>query len=109
MLATEVRLTQTRPVDGKPNPYRTRWFEHDGVVFEISANYLNSPWTVWPDTDLLTANRARTDYINSSLHVLDIVMRLADARTVIAEWINSPEWPAIRDAYRALRADLVKS
>lgn len=100
----DVRLTQKRPVDGKPNPYRTRWFEHEGVVIEVASDELDGLWRIAPDDALLW--RVPPDYYGSDVYHVGYAVRLSDARTLIAALINSPEWPAIRDAYVALRADL---
>lgn len=128
----QIRLTKTRPVDGMPNPYRTRWYEHQGVVFEVKSDRLDGMWEVAPDTDLPAAlatggrlgepyidYRVKAEYAEKLVHgggigaywrgphsPMTFEFRLADVRTWIAGLINSPDWPAIRDAYRALRADL---
>lgn len=122
-----VVLSKRNPVDGTPNPYRTRWWEHDGVVFVIESDRLDGIWIMSPDIDLLfrLADRhlwgeARLAFSSQmSAYVKGgyagvssfgtggwgVAVRLADVRTQLATLVTSPAWPAIRDAYLALLAE----
>jgi hypothetical protein len=109
-------LTQKRPTDGAPNPYRTRWVAAGGVLWTIEARWLDTPWTVQPDLDTLIHAgrdfRATPEQLGTERDTLHayissdrphgVVVRLADARTFIAEQIARPDWPQHRDTWRQL-------
>jgi hypothetical protein len=110
-----ITLSKTRPADAKPNPYRTRWTEIEGVTFEVASSSLDGLWMVCLDLDLIERTWERHRYtaagrpdtlawIESDAYWSAVAFTLAEAREKIAEVIASPEWPAIRDAYTALIA-----
>lgn len=107
-------LTQKRPTDGKPNPYRTRWTVAGGVLWTIRADTLESLWYVEPDLDsLIHADKATPEqtratrdelhaYISAEDRPTTYVMRLADGRTWISHRVTTARWPQHRDAWRQL-------
>lgn len=108
--AGRVVLRKIHPTTGRPNPYRTYWFEHEGVVFVVHAEYVKDVWMTSPDLDLLdhsipgpsASETAVVAWIKSPDYWSDIAFRLSDVRQRLADVIAGPDWPRIRDAYLAL-------
>lgn len=48
-----VTLTKANPLTGRPNPYRTRWAQVDGVVVKAESDSLDGLWGVEVDHECL--------------------------------------------------------
>jgi hypothetical protein len=111
LMATEkpvaaIRFTKRHPITGRRPSYRDWWFEHEGVVFHISADSLRDMWTVEPDTTHTRGSQALLDFIGSDVYWCSLVFRLSEARAALAEFIASDRFAALRDAYTKLLVDI---
>ncbi|WP_188186978.1 hypothetical protein [Nonomuraea sp. SYSU D8015] len=105
--AAAIRLSKRHPVTGRPNGYRERWFQHDGVVFHVGCDELHSTlWFIQPDTDHLEGSLDLLSFIQSPAYWTDAAFTLIKVRTALADLINSPQFATLRDAYTALPVKL---
>lgn len=122
MNAADIRLRRTNPADGHRDGKlhclneADWWTEHDDAVFIIENR--DGVCAITLDMDLLHRLATRHNTYSPEFHKaimawLDsaeydnaaaVVVTLRSARTAVADILNSPTWPASRDAYRALLA-----
>ncbi|MEV0994624.1 hypothetical protein [Nonomuraea sp. NPDC050202] len=106
LMATEkparIHLKARHPITGRKPFYRDWWFEHEGVVFRISADWLRSTvWTIQPDIDHLDG-RGQLQFVESPAYWVSVALGLEDARHQLATFIASPQFAELRDVYNAL-------
>lgn len=98
----KIRLKTRHPITGRKPSYRDWWFEHEGVVFRIFADWLGDVWTIEPDTDHTAGSEALVNFVRSDAYWCAVAMTLKEARAKLAEVIASDQFVSLRDAYTNL-------
>jgi hypothetical protein len=104
----DVRLVKRHPITGREPSYRDWWFEHEKVVFHLSADWLRSTvWAIEPDTDHVVGSRELLDFVRSDAYWCAVALGLKDARVKLGEFVASEGFARLRDAYTELPVDVM--